>query len=90
MRGSLGQKLLGLQVGDESTGGALGWVDALVRWAVLQGPMALYLAVPDVARQIMEITAICWVWLLFYSTRSDPDGRGYHDRIARSLVVEQV
>jgi uncharacterized RDD family membrane protein YckC len=89
-RGSIGQKALGLQVGDESTGHRLSWADALVRWAVLQGPLALYLAVPDVMRPLVGVVAIGWIWLLIYSARRDPDGRGYHDRIAHSLVVEQA
>lgn len=89
LRGSIGQKVVGLQVGDESTGHPLSLADSLVRWALLQGPVALYLAVPDVLRGAVGITAIGWIWLLMYSARRDPDGRGYHDRIAHSLVVEQ-
>jgi uncharacterized RDD family membrane protein YckC len=88
-RGSIGQKAVGLQVGEESTGSRLGFVDALVRWAVLQGPLALYLAVPYVLRPVLGVLVIGWSWLLMYSARHDPDGRGYHDRIAHSLVVEQ-
>lgn len=88
-RGSIGQKAVGLQVGEESTGSRLGLIDALVRWAVLQGPLALYLAVPYVLRPALGVLVIGWSWLLMYSARHDPDGRGYHDRIAHSLVVEQ-
>jgi uncharacterized RDD family membrane protein YckC len=89
-RGSIGQKAVGLQVGDESTGRRLGWVDSLVRWAVLQGPFALYLAIPEVMRPLGGVIAMVWVWLLILGVRQDPDGRGYHDRIAHSLVAERV
>ena len=89
-RGSIGQKAVGLQVGDESTGHRLAVVDSVVRWAVLQGPFALYMAAPYLLRPLVGITAIAWMALLAYSSRSDPDGRGYHDRIAHSMVVEQT
>ena len=88
-RGSIGQKAVGLQVADESTGHRLGFVDSLVRWAMLMGPFALYMAVPFVLRPVLGIVAIGWMWLLMYSVRNDPDGRGYHDRLAHSMVVEQ-
>jgi hypothetical protein len=87
-RGSIGQKALGLQVGDESTGHRLSPADSLVRWALLQGPLALYLAVPYLLRPAFGIVTIGWAWLLSFSARRDPDRRGYHDRIAHSLVVE--
>jgi hypothetical protein len=89
-RGSIGQKALGLQVGEESTGHRLSPADSLVRWALLQGPLALYLAVPYLLRPAFGILTIGWAWLLTYSARKDPDRRGYHDRIAHSLVVEQA
>jgi hypothetical protein len=89
-RGSIGQKALGLQVGDESTGHRLSPADSLVRWALLQGPLALYLAVPYMLRPAFGILTIGWAWLLSFSARRDPDRRGYHDRIAHSLVVERA
>ena len=85
-RGSIGYKALGLQGGEESTGHRLSPADSLVRWALLQGPLALYLAAPYLLRPALGILAVGWVWLLSYSARKDPDGRGYHDRIAHSLV----
>ena len=88
-RGSIGQKALRLQVGDESTGHRLSLADSIVRWALLQGPFALFSAVPVVLQPVAGIAAIGWLWLLTYSTRTDPDRRGYHDRLAHSLVVEQ-
>jgi hypothetical protein len=89
-RGSLGQKALGLQVGEESTGRRLGFADALVRWALLQGPLALVFSVPGLLQPSIGALAIGWMWLLMFSARRDPDHRGYHDRIAHSLVAEQV
>jgi len=59
-RGSIGQKALGLQVGEESTGHRLSPADSLVRWALLQGPLALYLAVPYLLRPAFGILTIGW------------------------------
>jgi uncharacterized RDD family membrane protein YckC len=89
-RGSIGQKMTGLQVGDESTGGRLGWADALVRWALLQGPFALATATPYGVRSPIVLAAVFWVFVLVFRAHDDPDGQGYHDRLVHSLVVEQV
>ena len=89
-RGAFGQKALSLQVGNATTGHRLGPIDALVRWAVLQGPFALYLAAPALLSLAVGIAAFAWLWLVTSSVRRDPDGRGFHDRIANSMVVEEA
>jgi uncharacterized RDD family membrane protein YckC len=89
LRGSLGQKLGGLEVTSES-GGRLGMADALARWAVLQGPFALVTAAPVAIAGIAGICAMSWAVFGIFKTRDDPDGQGYHDRIAHSLVVESI
>ena len=45
LRGTIGQKILGLKLVNQSAG-RLGVLDALARWAVLQGPFALSTAAP--------------------------------------------
>jgi hypothetical protein len=90
LRGTPGQKALGLQVGRESSGKRLGLVDALVRWAALQGPVALWLAAPYVTQVLLFVVVVGWVIVLSRSVRDDPDGRGYHDRLAGSMVVEEI
>jgi hypothetical protein len=47
------------------------------------------MAAPYVLRPLLGIVTIGWMWLLMYSVRNDPDGRGYHDRLAHSMVVER-
>jgi hypothetical protein len=88
-RGSIGQKMTGLQVGDESTGGRLGRADAVVRWALLQGPFALATATPYGVRSPIVLAAVFWMLVLVFRAHDDPDGQGYHDRLVHSLVVEQ-
>jgi uncharacterized RDD family membrane protein YckC len=89
-RGSIGQKMTGLQVGDESTGGRLGWADAVVRWALLQGPFALVTAAPYGVSSLIALVAGPWMVVLMFRAHDDPDGQSYHDRLVHSLVVEQV
>jgi uncharacterized RDD family membrane protein YckC len=89
-RGSIGQKMAGLQVGDESTGRRLGWADAVVRWALLQGPFALVTATPFGVRSLIAMAAVPWMLILMFRAHDDPDGQGYHDRLVHSLVVERV
>lgn len=89
-RGSIGQKMTGLQVGDESTGRRLGWADAVVRWALLQGPFALVTAAPYGVNSLIALVAVPWMVVLLFRAHDDPDGQSYHDRLVHSLVVEQV
>jgi uncharacterized RDD family membrane protein YckC len=88
--GSIGQRLFHLQVADAATGKRLGWIDALVRWAVLQGPFALTTIVPGAVRDVMILIASGWILYLFYTTIVDPDQRGLHDKFLNSKVTQEV
>jgi hypothetical protein len=90
LRGTIGQRVLSLQVGRESSGKRLGPGDALVRWAVLQGPVSLFMAAPYVTEVLLFVVVVGWAIVLSRSVRDEPDGRGYHDRLAGSMVVEEV
>ena len=85
-RGTPGQRLMHMRVGDATTGKALSWMDALARWAVLQGPFALVTIVPAVARTPVLMAASCWIAYLLYSMTTDSDVRGLHDRFLNSRV----
>jgi uncharacterized RDD family membrane protein YckC len=88
-RGTFGQRLMGMEVTEATTGKALGWIDSVVRWAVLQGPFALVTIVPQVARGAVLVAAAVWVWFLLYTTRNDADLRGLHDRFLNSRVTQE-
>jgi uncharacterized RDD family membrane protein YckC len=85
-RATLGQRAMHLQVVQFDGGKALSWMDALVRWAVLQGPFALVTIAPLLARSVVLPVAACWLIVLFYTTHKDPDTRGLHDRFAGTRV----
>ena len=86
-QGTLGQRMMHMRVSDATTGKALGWIDAMVRWAVLQGPFALATIVPEAARIPILLTASSWALYLFYTTSTSPDVRGLHDRFLNSRVA---
>ena len=86
-RGTLGQRLMHMRVSDVTTGKALGWLDAIVRWATLQGPFALTTIAPEAARSVVLAVAAVWAGYLMYATMNDPDRRGPHDRFLNSRVT---
>ena len=87
-RGTVGQKVLRLQIGDFQTGNALTWGDAFMRWCILQGPFALATVVPAVLSTAIVFAAAGWAAFLLYEAYSKPDHRAVHDRAVRSLVAE--
>ena len=87
-RGTLGQRLFHLRVADVVSGKALGPIDALVRWAVLQGPFALASIVPGGVRDLTILVASGWMLYLYYTTITDPDQRGLHDRFPGTRVSQ--
>ena len=88
-RGTLGQRLFHLHVADVVSGKALGPMDALVRWAVLQGPFALASIVPGGVRDLTILVAAGWMLYLYYTTITDPDQRGLHDRFLSTKVSQE-
>jgi len=84
---SLGQRLMDIRVTDASTGKSLGWLDAVGRWAALQGPYALASIVPAAVRLFVVIGAAVWASYLLSATMSDSDRRGPHDRFINSRVT---
>lgn len=88
-RGTLGQRFFHLRVADVVTGKALGPMDALVRWAVLQGPFALASIAPGGVRDLTILVASGWMLYLFYTTMIDPDQRGLHDRFLNTRVSQE-
>lgn len=87
-RGTIGQRVLGLQIGHVQTGSALGWGDAFVRWCILQGPFALVTVVPVVLWSTLLFGAAGWSAFLMYDAYNKSDHRALHDRVVHSLVAQ--
>jgi hypothetical protein len=86
-QGTLGQRSLHIRVANFTTGKPLGWMDALARWAVIQGPFALSTIVPDAGQFVILVVAATWAVYLLTATMNSPDGRGPHDRFINSRVT---
>jgi uncharacterized RDD family membrane protein YckC len=89
-RGTLGQRAMHLRVTDVTTGKGMSWMDALVRWAVIQGPFALVTIVPAVASVPVMFAAMLWVMYLLRTTQADPDLRGLHDKFLNTRVALEL
>lgn len=91
LRGSPGQRLLGMSIGGEADGARLTLGQAVTRWLLLSGPFvfvsvltaglrgtrAAYLAVP-----------LAWYVVLLVTTARDARLQGLHDRLAGTVVVK--
>jgi uncharacterized RDD family membrane protein YckC len=90
LKGTLGQRLMHIEVADATTGKSLGWMDAFLRWAVMQGPIALVTIVPQAARTPVVFVATAWLFYLHYSTQTNRNWQGPHDRFVNSRVAQEV
>jgi hypothetical protein len=88
-RGTVCQRLLHLEVADVTTGKALGWMDAFLRWTIVQGPIALVTIVPQAARTPVLFMATVWMFYLQYSTQNNRLWQGLHDRFVNSRVGQE-
>jgi uncharacterized RDD family membrane protein YckC len=86
-RGTLGQRLMGVFVVLEADGKGMSAMDALVRWAVVQGPFALVTIVPLMVAPLVAFGAACWSAFLLYSTQADANRQGIHDHFLGTKVV---
>jgi uncharacterized RDD family membrane protein YckC len=90
MRGTLGMKLLGMQVGHEADGRTLTYNQAAIRFGVLFGPVILIgllsALVPSLA--ILGWLSFLWLIVLLVTMAQSPTKQGLHDRYAQTMVVK--
>lgn len=91
MRGTVGMRLLGMQIGHESDGRTIDMNQALTRYALMFGPgfaaglissFALGLGV------IASLVSFVWFIALVVTTAQSPTKQGLHDRYAKTMVVK--
>ncbi len=92
LRGTLGMRLLGLQLGDEHDGHSIGWAQALIRWIIIGIPavlvsMAVY--VPGLVGLVASLVGLAWLALLLYSVARSATNQGVHDRFAHTVMLRQ-
>ena len=90
MRGTIGQRALGMQVGNASDGATLTTEQAVKRWLALGGALSLaqFLnPIPGVGL-LIGLLSLVWVIALLVTTAQSPTKQGLHDQFANSIVVK--
>jgi uncharacterized RDD family membrane protein YckC len=90
MRGTLGMKALGMQVGNAGDGKTLTMEQAVRRWIALGAPFSIAQAFnPAPALGILiGLLALGWFIYLLWTTYSSPTKQGFHDKFANTMVVK--
>lgn len=88
---TLGMRLLGLRIGDETDGRPLRRRQAGIRWALLGIPVTLAAAavfVPNVIGLILGALGTAWLLGLLYTMAQSPTKQGLQDRLAHSMLFK--
>ncbi len=88
---TVGMRLLGLRIGDETDGERISWQQSLIRWLILGIPallssVAVY--VPNFIALILWALGVAWMGLLLYTIAQSPTKQGLHDRYAHTILVK--
>ena len=94
MKASPGQRVLGLMTVNEADGNALNQNQAITRYLVMFAPgfiagMASNI-IGGAVGLILSLVGLGWTIYLIYTTANDPKRQGYHDKMAKSVVVKPV
>lgn len=90
MRGTLGQKMLGMQVGNAADGATLTTEQAVRRWLALGGifSLAQFLNPLPGLGLLIALVSLVWVIALLVTTAQSPTKQGLHDQFAKTVVVK--
>jgi uncharacterized RDD family membrane protein YckC len=90
MRGTVGMKVLGMQVGNAQDGKTLTIDQALRRWIALGAPFSLAQALNPIGGigPVLGLLAFGWFVYLLWTTYSSPTKQGFHDKFANTMVVK--
>lgn len=92
MRGTIGMKALGMQIGNGGDGATLKQDQAVRRWLILVGPQVLAAALQYSLNWtlglVVSILVLAWYIFLLKTTADSPTKQGYHDVFANSQVVK--
>lgn len=90
MRGTVGMKVLGMQIGNSGDGKTLTMEQALRRWIALGAPFGLVQAfnpLPGIG-VLLGLAAFVYFIFLLWTTYSSPTKQGFHDKFANTMVVK--
>jgi uncharacterized RDD family membrane protein YckC len=90
MRGTVGQKLLGMQVGNAADGATITMEQAVRRWLALGGIFTLsqFLNPIPALGLLIGLAAFIWAIALLVTTAQSPTKQGLHDQFANTIVVK--
>ncbi len=91
MRGTLGMKLLGMQIGQQGDGQTITFNQGILRYAVMFGPgfvAGLLSAFVLSLGLIASLVAFVWFIALLVTTAQSPTKQGLHDKYAQTMVVK--
>jgi uncharacterized RDD family membrane protein YckC len=90
MRGTVGMKVLGMQIGSEKDGTTLTTDQAIRRWLAVGGWISIAQALNPlpVLGILIDLVALGYVIYLLYTTAQSPTKQGFHDHFVRSMVVK--
>jgi uncharacterized RDD family membrane protein YckC len=90
MRGSPGQKVLGMQVGNAADGKTLTTEQAIKRWLALGAPFGIAQALNPLPGLgiLIGLAAFIWFIALLVTTAQSPTKQGLHDQFAGTVVVK--
>ena len=90
MRGTLGMKVLGMQIGNAGDGKTLTMDQAVRRWLVIAAPgiLAQVLFILPAIGSLLGLVAFGWFIYLLWTTYKSPTKQGYHDVFANTMVVK--
>jgi uncharacterized RDD family membrane protein YckC len=90
MRGSPGQKMLGMQVGNAADGATLTQEQAIRRWIFLGAPFGLASALSPIPALglLIALAGLAYFIYLLVSTAQSPTKQGFHDKQANTVVVK--
>lgn len=90
MRGTIGMKALGMQIGNETDGATITMNQAITRWILLGAPFTLAQLLnpwPGLGL-LISLAGFVWFIVLLVTTAQSPTKQGIHDRYAKTMVVK--
>lgn len=90
MRGTIGQRALGMQVGNAADGATLTMEQAVRRWLALGGILSLAQTLNPLPGLgiLIGLASLIWVIALLVTTAQSPTKQGLHDQFAHTVVVK--
>jgi uncharacterized RDD family membrane protein YckC len=91
MRGTVGMKVLGLQIGDERDGRSITYQQGFIRWLIIGIPGILSTFAGTLGSGLgflLSLIGLIWLIALLVSIAQSPTKQGYHDRYAHTIMVK--